>query len=54
MTLYPDVQQKAQAELDSVVGSDRLPSFEDRERLPYLAALVSEVFRWIPVAPLGP
>ncbi|TFY79510.1 hypothetical protein EWM64_g4501 [Hericium alpestre] len=53
MTLYPDVQHKAQAELDAVVGNDRLPTFRDRERLPYLDALVKEVLRWNPVEPQG-
>lgn len=53
MTLYPEVQKKAHEELDSVVGTDRLPVFEDMDRLPYLRALVSEVVRWMPVAPLS-
>ena len=53
MTLYPDVQRKAQAELDRVIGPDRLPSFEDRDSLPYIAALVSEVYRWIQATPLS-
>lgn len=53
MTLYPEVQKKAQAELDAVIGPDRLPSFEDKENLPYVSALCSEVMRWMPVAPLG-
>lgn len=53
MTLYPDVQRKAQEEIDRVIGSNRLPRFEDRENLPYLNALVKEVLRWRPVAPLG-
>lgn len=53
MTLFPDIQKRAQAEIDSVVGPDRLPSFADRESLPYVEAVVKEVFRWNPVAPLG-
>lgn len=53
MTLHPTVAEKAQAELDSVVGNERLPSFGDRNELPYLNALVKEVFRWNTVAPLG-
>lgn len=53
MTLHPEAQAKAQAELDAVVGTDRLPSFADRVRLPYVDALVKEVFRWQPVGPLG-
>lgn len=44
---------KAQAELDRVVGSDRLPSFEDLPSLPYVRAIVSETLRWRPVAVLG-
>ncbi|KAG1749707.1 cytochrome P450 [Suillus paluster] len=51
MTLYPDVQKKAQAEIDAVVGPDRLPSFADRESLPYTEALVKEVLRWNAVVP---
>ena len=53
MTLYPAVQKKAQEELDSVVGTDRLPELADKEDLPYVDALVKEVLRWNPVAPLG-
>ncbi|RDW93644.1 cytochrome P450 [Aspergillus mulundensis] len=53
MIMYPDVQRKAQEEIDRVVGSDTLPTFADRERLPYINALVKEVLRWWPVAPMG-
>ena len=53
MTLYPEVLKKAQDELDRVVGRDRLPTIEDRDDLPYVRALVSEVLRWGPVAPQG-
>ncbi|KAF8871010.1 cytochrome P450 [Infundibulicybe gibba] len=35
MALYPEAQRKAQAELDSVVGNNRLPEFADRNSLPY-------------------
>lgn len=45
MLLHPDVQKKAQAELDAVVGRNRLPGYEDAELLPYLSALVREVLR---------
>lgn len=47
MTLYPDVQRKAQAEIDSVVGHDRLPDFNDQPLLPYIDAMVKEVLRSI-------
>ncbi|KAG2120520.1 cytochrome P450 [Suillus discolor] len=53
MVLYPDVQKRAQAEIDSVVGRERLPTFEDRASLPYIDALVRETFRWQPIGPLG-
>ncbi|KDQ52240.1 hypothetical protein JAAARDRAFT_40360 [Jaapia argillacea MUCL 33604] len=53
MVLYPEVQKKAQAEIDRVVGNDRLPTYSDRENLPYVEAIISEVLRWKPVAPLG-
>ncbi|KAG2087119.1 cytochrome P450 [Suillus discolor] len=53
MVLYPDVQRRAQAEIDSVVGRNRLPTFEDRASLPYIDAVVRETFRWHPVVPLG-
>ncbi|KAG2039206.1 cytochrome P450 [Suillus americanus] len=46
MTLFPDVQKKAQVEIDAVVGPDRLPSFADRPSLPYIEALAKEVLRW--------
>ncbi|RDA84352.1 hypothetical protein CP532_2595 [Ophiocordyceps camponoti-leonardi (nom. inval.)] len=53
MTLYPDVQRKAQKEIDDVVGRDRLPRFEDRPNLPYVESVVREAHRWMPVTPLG-
>jgi len=53
MVLYPDVQKRAQAEIDFVIGRDRLPTFEDRASLPYIDAVLRETFRWQPVTPLG-
>ncbi|KAI0072587.1 cytochrome P450 [Panus rudis PR-1116 ss-1] len=53
MTLYPEVMKKAQREIDSVVGRGRMPTFADHDNLPYIVALVKEVVRWRPVAPLG-
>ncbi|KAJ7605462.1 cytochrome P450 [Mycena polygramma] len=53
MVLYPDVQSKIQAELDAVVGRSRLPTFADRDHLPYLQATVREALRWHPVDPVG-
>lgn len=53
MSLYPEVQRKGQAELDTIVGSSRLPTFADRARLPYVNVIVKEVMRWHTAAPLG-
>jgi len=53
MANHPEAQMKAQEELDSVVGRERLPDFSDQENLLYTNALVKEVLRWFPVAPLA-
>lgn len=53
MSLYPDVQKRAQAELDAVVGPSRLPEHADRDALPYLDAIVKETMRWHPATPVG-
>ncbi|KAJ5680341.1 hypothetical protein N7536_011480 [Penicillium majusculum] len=53
MMLFPDVQRKAQAEMDELFGKPALPSATDRERLPYVNAIVKEATRWLTVAPLG-
>lgn len=53
MLLHPQVQKKAQEEIDSIIGRDHLPTFEDRERLPYLNFVLQETLRWGPVSPLG-
>ena len=53
MALYPAVQKKAQEELDAVVGSERLPGLSDRPSLPYVNALIKELFRWHPVSIIG-
>ncbi|KAF9442561.1 cytochrome P450 [Macrolepiota fuliginosa MF-IS2] len=52
MVMYPEVQKKAQDELDIVLGSS-LPGFNDRASLPYINALVKEMFRWHLVTPLA-
>ena len=45
MLLYPDVQSAAQAEIDRVIGHDRLPGYEDKELLPYVTAIMKETLR---------
>ena len=53
MVLFPEAQHKAQQELDRVVGTNRLPTWEDEEHLPYVRGLIKEVLRWRPVNKLG-
>ena len=53
MITYPDVQRKAQEELDRVIGRSRVPTLEDRDRLPYIRAILREILRWRPATPLG-
>ncbi|KAG8722198.1 hypothetical protein FRC09_006638 [Ceratobasidium sp. 395] len=53
MILFPKTQQMAQAEIDAVIGSDRLPEMDDRPRLVYVERLIQEVLRWRPVTPTG-
>ncbi len=53
MASYPEVQRKAQAELETVIGPHRLPGFSDRDSLPYVNALMKELLRWRSVVPIG-
>ena len=53
MASYPEVQERAHAELDAIIGPQRLPTLADKPNLPYLRAVVKECLRWRPVAPLG-
>lgn len=53
MSLYPHIQQRAQAEIDRVIGKGRLPSRDDEASLPYVSAVVKEVLRVAPAVPLG-
>lgn len=53
MILHPEVMHKAQAEIDAVVGRERVPTSDDYDQLPYIRATIKEVMRWRPPFPLG-
>ncbi|XVF03178.1 hypothetical protein REPUB_Repub04eG0238700 [Reevesia pubescens] len=52
MVLHPEIQAKAQAEIDAVVGNSKLVSDSDIPNLPYVQAIVKETFRVHPPGPL--
>lgn len=49
MAIHPDVFQKAQSDVDQVVGQGRLPGLCDRLSLPYLDKILNELYRWNPL-----
>jgi hypothetical protein len=53
MVLYPDVQSRAQKEIDNMIGRERLPAFADQSSLPFVDAVIKEVLRWNPPSPIG-
>ncbi|KAK8032544.1 hypothetical protein PG990_002278 [Apiospora arundinis] len=53
MAMNLDAQHAAQKEIDHVVGTSRLPSWDDEPNLPYLRSLIKEVHRWAPIGSLG-
>jgi cytochrome P450 len=52
MMLNPGVQEKAQVQIDAVVGKTRLPTMDDRPQLPLVDAIFRETLRYNPVVPL--
>ncbi|KIW84040.1 hypothetical protein Z517_03286 [Fonsecaea pedrosoi CBS 271.37] len=54
MCLFPEVQRKAQEELDRVLPErDRFPTWTEENQLPYLDAIITENFRWRSAIVLG-
>ncbi|KAH6893666.1 cytochrome P450 [Coprinopsis sp. MPI-PUGE-AT-0042] len=53
LAMHPEVQRKAQQQIDEVVGAERLVRFEDLASLPYLQAIIKEVGRWHTPIPLN-
>ncbi|ETN44005.1 uncharacterized protein HMPREF1541_10870 [Cyphellophora europaea CBS 101466] len=53
MTVFPEVQKKAQEEIDRIVGNGRMPTMEDASNMPYIRGCVKESLRWMPTNILG-
>ncbi|KAF4953618.1 hypothetical protein FGADI_5954 [Fusarium gaditjirri] len=52
MLLYPEIQRKAQDEIDKVIGK-RMPTMDDEHSLRYVRACMKETLRWMPTTILG-
>jgi cytochrome P450 len=53
MAIHPEVQKKAQKEIDQLLGGERLPTLSDRDSLPYISAVMKEIFRWHAPLPIS-
>lgn len=53
MALYPEIQEKVQAEIDTVIGPSQPPSMAARESMPYTNAVIHEVQRMGNIIPLN-
>ncbi len=55
MAKFPEIQKRAQAEVDAVFGghAQRLPTMVDRPNPPYVDAILSEVLSWVSIAPVN-
>lgn len=46
MARNPEVMKRAQAEIDNLTKGERLPTHDDRPRLPYVECMLKEVYRY--------
>ncbi|KAJ8256708.1 hypothetical protein COCON_G00188600 [Conger conger] len=50
---HPQIQERVQLEIDTVIGRERLPMMEDRKSLPFTDAVIHEVQRVLDIVPLN-
>jgi cytochrome P450 len=53
MAIHPETQKKAQKEIDQLLEGERLPTLSDQDDLPYVSALIKEIYRWYTPVPIS-
>ena len=53
MAIHPEIQEKGQREIDQLLGGERLPTLADQDDLPYISALIKEIYRWHTPLPIS-
>ncbi|XP_053836166.1 vitamin D 25-hydroxylase isoform X2 [Vidua macroura] len=53
MALYPNIQGQVQKEIDLVIGPNKMPTLEEKCKMPYTEAVLHEVLRFCNIVPLG-
>ena len=53
MAIHPEIQKKAQEEIDQLLEGERLPTLTDQDDLPYISALIKEIYRWHTPLPIS-
>ena len=53
MAIHPEIQEKAQDEIDQLLEGERLPTLADQDDLPYISALLKEIYRWHTPLPIS-
>lgn len=53
MAIHPEIQENGQKEIDQLLGGERLPTLADQDDLPYISALIKEIYRWHTPLPIS-